>query len=138
MKLLTFASADGPRAGTFVSDGTIMAIRDLVPSAPTDMLRVIEQFDGMREDLRAAAARAKGGIAPHSAKLLAPIPVPRRNVFCVGWNYSEHFQEGASFRAAAGAPGEQAIPEYPALFSKNPATVTGPDSAVLFPSPASE
>jgi 2-keto-4-pentenoate hydratase/2-oxohepta-3-ene-1,7-dioic acid hydratase in catechol pathway len=138
MKLLTFASAGGPRAGTFVSDGTIMAIRDLVPSAPTDMVRVIEQFDGMREDLRAAAARSKGGLAPQSAKLLAPIPVPRRNVFCVGWNYSEHFQEGASFRAGAGAPGEQAIPEYPALFSKNPATVTGPDSAVLFPSPASE
>ena len=138
MRLLTFVSDDGPRAGTFVSDGTIMAIRDLVPSAPTDMLRVIEQFDGIREDLRAAAARAKGGVAPRSAKLLAPIPLPRRNVFCVGWNYSEHFQEGASFRAAQGAPGEQAIPEYPALFSKNPATVTGPDSAVLFPSPASE
>ncbi len=138
MRLLTFVSDDGPRAGTFVSDGTIFAIRALVPDAPVDMLGVIEQFDGMREDIRAAAARARGGVDPRAAKLLAPIPMPRRNVFCVGWNYSEHFAEGAKLRADQGAPGQQEIPEYPALFSKNPATVTGPDSNVLFPAPVSE
>jgi 2-keto-4-pentenoate hydratase/2-oxohepta-3-ene-1,7-dioic acid hydratase in catechol pathway len=138
MRLLTFVSDDGPRAGTFVSDGTIMAIRALVPDAPIDMLRVIEQFDGIRGDLRAAAARARGGVDPSTAKLLAPIPLPRRSVFCVGWNYSEHFAEGAKLRADQGAPGQQEIPEFPALFSKNPATVTGPESNVLFPAPVSE
>jgi 2-keto-4-pentenoate hydratase/2-oxohepta-3-ene-1,7-dioic acid hydratase in catechol pathway len=138
MKLLTYVSDDGPRAGTLVSDGTIMSIRELLPYAPIDMLGVIERFDGIREGIREAAASAHGGIDPSRAKLLAPIPHPRRNVFCVGWNYSEHFQEGATFRAGQGAPGQQEIPEYPALFSKNPATVTGPDSAVLFPAPHSE
>lgn len=138
MRLLTFVSHEGPRAGTFGSDGTIVAIGDLVPDAPLDMLRVIEQFDAIRDDLVRAAARAKGGVDPLTAKLLAPIPMPRRNVFCVGWNYSEHFQEGANLRAAQGAPGQQEIPEYPALFSKNPATVTGHESAVLFPTPHSE
>ncbi len=137
MRLLTFVSDDGPRAGTFVSDGTIMAVRDLVPDAPLDMLQVIGKFDAIRDDLRQAAAGARGGVDPSRAKLLAPIPRPLRNVFCVGWNYSEHFQEGASFRAP-GASGQQEIPEYPALFSKNPATVTGPDSLVLFPAPHSE
>jgi 2-keto-4-pentenoate hydratase/2-oxohepta-3-ene-1,7-dioic acid hydratase in catechol pathway len=138
MRLLTFVADDGPRAGTFVSDGTIMAIRALVPGAPIDMLRVIEQFDRIRDDIRDAATRAHGGVDRSTAKLLAPIPLPRRNVFCVGWNYSEHFQEGASFRAAPGAPGQQGIPEYPALFTKNPATVTGTESDVLFPAPHSE
>ena len=138
MRLLTFVSDVGPRAGTFASDGTIVSIRDLVPDAPLDMLGVIAGFDGIRERLREAATRARGGMDPSRAKLLAPIPLPRRNVFCVGWNYSEHFQEGANLRAAQGDPGQQAIPEYPALFSKNPATVTGPDSNVLFPAPVSE
>ena len=138
MRLLTFVSDDGPRAGTFVSDGTVLAIRDLVADAPTEMLGVISRFDGIREPLRQAAGRARGGLDPATAKLLAPIPLPRRNVFCVGWNYSEHFQEGANLRAGQGAPGQQEIPAYPALFSKNPATVTGPDSAVLFPAPHSE
>jgi 2-keto-4-pentenoate hydratase/2-oxohepta-3-ene-1,7-dioic acid hydratase in catechol pathway len=138
MRLLTFVSGDGPRAGTFVSDGTIMAIRDLAPDAPIDMLGVIERFDEMRENIHEAATQAHGGVDPLTATLLAPIPLPRRNVFCVGWNYSEHFQEGANFRAAPGAPGQQEIPEYPALFSKNPATVTGPGSNVLSPAPHSE
>ena len=138
MRLLTYVSEDGPRVGTFVSDGTIMAIRALVPGAPIDMLRVIDQFDALREQIADAASRARGGVEASKAKLLAPIPAPRRNVFCVGWNYSEHFQEGANMRAASGTPGQQEIPEYPALFSKNPATVTGPDSSVLFPAPHSE
>jgi 2-keto-4-pentenoate hydratase/2-oxohepta-3-ene-1,7-dioic acid hydratase in catechol pathway len=102
------------------------------------MQRVIEQFDALREQIADAASRARGGVDASQAKLLAPIPAPRRNVFCVGWNYSEHFQEGATMRAASGTPGQQEVPEYPALFSKNPATVTGPDSSVLFPAPHSE
>jgi 2-keto-4-pentenoate hydratase/2-oxohepta-3-ene-1,7-dioic acid hydratase in catechol pathway len=138
MRLLTFVSDDGPRPGALVSDGTIVAIRDLVPDAPIDMLQLIVRFEGIRDDLRKAAAGARGGLDPSRAKLLAPIPQPRRNVFCVGWNYSEHFQEGANLRAAQGAPGQQEIPEYPALFSKNPATITGPGSVVLFPAPHSE
>jgi len=138
MRLLTFVSGDGPRAGTFVADGSIISITDLVPGAPLDMLGVIGRFDAIRGDLDAAAKRARGGLDPSRTKLLAPIPLPRRNVFCVGWNYSEHFQEGANLRADQGDPGQQAIPEYPALFSKNPATITGPDSNVLFPAPVSE
>ncbi len=138
MRLLTFVSGDGPRAGTFVADGSIISITDLVPGAPLDMLGVIGRFDAIRGDLDAAAKRARGGLDPSRTKLLAPIPLPRRNVFCVGWNYSEHFQEGANLRVAQGDASQPAIPEYPALFSKNPATVTGPDSNVLFPAPVSE
>jgi 2-keto-4-pentenoate hydratase/2-oxohepta-3-ene-1,7-dioic acid hydratase in catechol pathway len=138
MRLLTFVSHEGPRAATFASDGTIVAVSDLVSGAPTDMVGVIERFDDIREAIREAAQRASGGADPSTAKLLAPIPRPARNVFCVGWNYSEHFQEGANLRASQGAPGQQEIPEYPALFSKNPGTVTGPDSDVLFPAPHSE
>src|SRR5207253_7541728 len=33
---------------------------------------------------------------------------------------------------------QQEIPQYPALFTKNPATVTGPDAGVLFPAPHSD
>jgi 2-keto-4-pentenoate hydratase/2-oxohepta-3-ene-1,7-dioic acid hydratase in catechol pathway len=138
MRLLTFVSDDGPCAGTFVSDGTIMAIRTLVPDAPIDMLGVIEQYEDLRGRIRDAAGRARGGVEPSKARLLAPIPLPRRNVFCVGWNYSEHFAEGARLRTDQGAPGQPEMPEFPALFSKNPATVTGPESNVLFPAPASD
>jgi 2-keto-4-pentenoate hydratase/2-oxohepta-3-ene-1,7-dioic acid hydratase in catechol pathway len=52
----------------------------------------------------------------------APIPRPRRNIFCVGKNYHEHAKEFASSgfdsSAASGA-----VPEHPIIFSKVPETV---------------
>src|SRR5512141_858353 len=132
MRLATFDAGRGPRAGVAVTDDTLVAASELAPGAPDDMIALIAAGDALHARLRESAARASGGTPVGGATLLAPIPRPRRNVFCVGWNYSEHFQEGASFRAAQGAPGQQEIPEFPALFSKNPATVTGPESGVLF------
>jgi len=54
--------------------------------------------------------------------LLAPIPRPRRNVFCVGKNYHEHAHEfaksGFDSSAAKGA-----VPQSPIVFSKVPESV---------------
>ena len=150
MKLTTFDAGRGPRVGLIASDGTLVPIHDVIADAPLDMLGVIAGGDGLHARLRDLAARAKDGAKLATVKLLAPIPKPRRNVLCVGWNYSEHFAEGAAVRAQAGAPAQaraptqagapaqQEIPEFPALFSKNPATVTGPDSPIWFPAPHSE
>jgi len=85
--------------------------------------------------LRAAAASARAGQALASARLVAPIPRPRRNLFCVGWNYSEHFAEGQGIRGPNDSP--QDLPEYPALFSKRPNTVVGPEAPVWHSAPAS-
>ncbi|MCM3876611.1 MAG: fumarylacetoacetate hydrolase family protein, partial [Thermoanaerobaculia bacterium] len=53
--------------------------------------------------------------------LTAPIPVPRRNVHCVGWNYVEHFEEGKSLRDSG-----QTLPEHPVFFTKGTNAVNGP------------
>lgn len=55
-------------------------------------------------------------------KILAPIPRPTKNVFCVGKNYAAHAIEMGS---AAD------IPEQPMLFSKVPTTVIGPEDIIL-------
>jgi len=153
MKLITYApfapsslreanTAVRTRPAVVLSDETIADVAELVPEVGQrkmiGLIQMLSDDPTLFARLRTASASRTGGLPMADALLLAPIPRPSRNVFCVGWNYSEHFQEGANFRAAQGAPGEQAIPEYPALFSKNPATVTGPDSKVLFPAPHSE
>jgi 2-keto-4-pentenoate hydratase/2-oxohepta-3-ene-1,7-dioic acid hydratase in catechol pathway len=54
--------------------------------------------------------------------LEAPIPRPRRNIFCVGKNYREHAKEFASSgfdsSAASGV-----VPKHPIIFSKVPESV---------------
>lgn len=138
MRLATFDAGRGPRVGIVSADETLVPVADLIPEAPEDMLGLIAGGDPLHARLRDAASRAQGGAKIATVRLLAPIPRPRRNVFCVGWNYSEHFAEGARLRAQTSTPGQQQVPDFPALFSKNPATVTGPDSPIWFPAPHSE
>jgi 2-keto-4-pentenoate hydratase/2-oxohepta-3-ene-1,7-dioic acid hydratase in catechol pathway len=135
MRLATFDAGRGPRVGIVASDDTLIALADLVPDAPEDMLGVIAAGDALHARIRDVASRAKSGGKISSVRLLAPIPRPRRNVFCVGWNYAEHLAEGARAMQPSGAPTE--IPEYPALFTKNPATVTGPEAPIWYPDPHS-
>ena len=51
----------------------------------------------------------------------APIPRPRKNVFCLGLNYLSHMKEAAAARGR-----EAKIPEVPVFFSKASTTVNGP------------
>lgn len=57
-----------------------------------------------------------------NAKIIAPIPRPSKNIFCVGKNYAAHVIEMGS---------KDDIPQYPMLFSKVPTTVIGPDETIL-------
>ncbi len=62
--------------------------------------------------------------------LLAPLPVPRKNVFCVGRNYAEHIAEGE--RAQNKKIG---VTEHPVFFTKPSTAVIGPDAPIpIFPS----
>jgi 2-keto-4-pentenoate hydratase/2-oxohepta-3-ene-1,7-dioic acid hydratase in catechol pathway len=57
--------------------------------------------------------------------LLAPIPRPRKNIFGIGLNYTEHVAESARALDTA-----QALPQQPVVFSKPPTAVIGPGEAI--------
>lgn len=70
---------------------------------------------------RIRAGRKHPDVIPVAgACLLAPIPRPRKNIFCVGRNYAEHAREG-------GSP----PPEVPVFFTKPPTCVVGPEAPVV-------
>lgn len=90
----------------------------------------LSQFDTMQAIIEASAGGAPkvdqsgsqtAGIPLSELRLLAPI-VPQRNVFCVGWNYTKHFDESVGKRGKH----EVELPEIPTFFSKLPTTVAGP------------
>ena len=120
MKLCTFDEGEGPLTGVIEGE-SILPLRDTV-----EMVDLVQRGAGW--------APAGPALPLHSVRLLAPI-VPKRNVFCVGWNYAEHFAEGKAFRPADAV---QEIPEHPALFSKNPSAIIGPGAAIRHPAPISE
>ena len=88
---------------------------------------------GTREPKPAGASLPLAAI-----RLDAPIPVPRRNIFCSGVNYRAHAAEWAAsgLDAAPRAPGQE-IPEHPVIFSKVPECVVAPGTPIRIPERAS-
>jgi len=81
---------------------------------PQDMRELIEvSNEGLIRKLSDLANRKEvkpEAVSLEDVKLCAPIPYPRRNVFCVGKNYLDHIQE------ISNAFGDR--PEVPVFFSK--------------------
>lgn len=59
-------------------------------------------------------------LKPNQAKLIAPIPAPKKNVVMLGINYREHVDEGARAREI-----EIKYPEWPVFFTKPATSVIG-------------
>ncbi len=122
MKLITFECDGEPAAGFLDGQEAVIcakgrdarnAVRDLIESGGN------------------SAAWIGGGEARRSLgdiRLLAPIPDPRRDIFCVGKNYHEHAAEfhSSGFDSSA----KEAVPTHPVIFTKATTSVCGPGAVV--------
>ena len=77
-----------------------------------------------------SAGRLSDAVVPASdVRLLAPLPKPAKNVFCVGRNYLEHIAEGERAQNL-----KIGVTERPVYFTKPPTAVVGPGASVpIFP-----
>jgi 2-keto-4-pentenoate hydratase/2-oxohepta-3-ene-1,7-dioic acid hydratase in catechol pathway len=95
-----------------------------------DMLDLIARYDAVRPGL----SEQRRGIALGDVRLLAPLPRPRRNIFCVGKNYRDHAHEfGRGGYEACAIKGAE-IDDYPAMFTKPGSYVVGPGATGSDPS----
>lgn len=135
MRLATFERADGVSTiGLVLPDESLLDINREISALDAaggelDMLALIADFKDyapILSDMK-TAPRTKPE-APGSVRLKAPIPRPRKNVFCVGWNYVDHFNEGSARRQ-----NEIELPKNPTFFSKAPTSVIGPYDDIVIP-----
>ena len=93
MKLITFLYNGRERVGVIGKGGNV------TPLASESLNAMLEE-KGWREDAEEKAGSA--GTIPFSAvKLLAPIPVPRQDIICLGINSMEHAEESARYKKEA-------------------------------------
>nr|WP_255670730.1 fumarylacetoacetate hydrolase family protein [Cognatishimia sp. F0-27] len=121
-------SVDGePVCVAYLSDGSMLnmsgaagSLQGLIdggkPALDAARKLVAEAEDGQHQDK----------VIRQSAALMAPIPKPAKNVFCVGRNYAEHIAEGD--RAQNQKVG---VTEHPVFFTKPPTALVAPDGDVL-------
>ena len=96
-------------------------------SLPKTLQALIEMGDSGLVQAQAAVDGAGDNAKSNltDVTLMAPIPVPRRDVMAVGRNYHEHAQEfhDSGFDATSGAT---AVPDDPIIFTKATTSVSGP------------
>lgn len=93
---------------------------------PGGMLELVQRYETLKNDIRPEGE----GLALGDVTLLAPIPRPARNIFCVGKNYREHAKEftQSGFDATSKKGGH--VPDDPIIFTKASNTVVGPNVGV--------
>jgi 2-keto-4-pentenoate hydratase/2-oxohepta-3-ene-1,7-dioic acid hydratase in catechol pathway len=97
----------------------------------TDMVSIIRSGD--------VPSPSVDGIPLSSAEILAPIPRPARNIFCVGKNYHAHAHEftKSGFDSSA-KDASEAIPTAPIVFSKVPECVIANGAPIRYPAGVSD
>jgi 2-keto-4-pentenoate hydratase/2-oxohepta-3-ene-1,7-dioic acid hydratase in catechol pathway len=124
MRLVAFEDRQGRRVGVLDGD----AVADVSAAAPDLPKQILDYCAGDRlKDLKRALDKAPR-LGRSDVKLLAPIPRPAKNIFCVGKNYHEHAREfhDSGFDASA----TSAIPDLPIIFTKAATTVIAPGDAI--------
>jgi 2-keto-4-pentenoate hydratase/2-oxohepta-3-ene-1,7-dioic acid hydratase in catechol pathway len=137
LRLLTFAPKPGdtPRVGALAANGRIVDLGAAASKArtklsfdPARMVSLIAAGEPALAEVRALVLSAPpDGPRAEDVRLFAPIPDPVRNVYAVGWNYLEHFEEGKGLRDA-----NQTLPEHPVFFTKATHVVNGPFDTIPF------
>ncbi|MBZ9880811.1 fumarylacetoacetate hydrolase family protein [Mesorhizobium sp. CA10] len=124
MRVATFSMAGERRVGLVDLEAQTIAPFDFpVDQVSTGILALIERNGS-------GLPRTLSPVPLAQVEIEAPIPQPRRNIFCVGKNYHEHAHEFArsGFDSSAGAG---AIPKHPIIFSKVPESVVANHASVL-------
>jgi 2-keto-4-pentenoate hydratase/2-oxohepta-3-ene-1,7-dioic acid hydratase in catechol pathway len=135
LRLATFQPKAGgkPSIGVVTAKGRVVDLAKAARAAkirlnfdPTNMVSLIAAGPEAVAQARRCAA-AEPGEPLESVRLMAPIPVPVRNTYAVGWNYLEHFGESLTANAA-----KAALPKHPVFFTKDTHTVNGPFDPIPF------
>ena len=135
LRLITFERDGAARLGAVLGDRAV----DLPALAqasgqqlPDTMLGLIDLGAAGLQQVRGLLHREIGHLPGGTAfplsevRLLAPIPRPRKNVICLGLNYSEHVLEGNRAQNL-----QRDVPTAPVYFSKPPTVIVGPDAPVV-------
>lgn len=117
MRLVTYKSDRGPRAGVLVGDGVADAW-DLLGGDGASVRQLLQ--DDRIGELEAAASGADGQPLD-SVSLLPPVPDPEK-LICIGLNYRAHAEET-----------NQTPPDVPTLFAKFRNALAAPGATVTLP-----
>jgi 2-keto-4-pentenoate hydratase/2-oxohepta-3-ene-1,7-dioic acid hydratase in catechol pathway len=127
VKIATFIQDKERKVGIVDDDSATVAPFELSADQAREGIQTLIELQVAGSDLPATTTP----VPLDQVEIEAPLPRPRRNVFCVGKNYHDHVQEFSSSGFDSSAA-EDAVPKHPIVFSKVPETVTGTGALIEY------
>lgn len=128
MRFITYQSSSGSPAKVGLQLGNhVLEIDVVFPGEFPDLLKLITNIsDSQMAHLRATAETTNQDSLPDlkNFNLLAPIPIPRGDILCVGVNYASHKEESKKHFSSSA----KAISTV--YFSKRAGKISGPESVI--------
>lgn len=136
MKLVTYRINHTAARLGFIEENMVIDVQKLgqikTTPMPDNMLDFIDLgTDGIKQLTQLYNTATKEelldcSIPVGNATLLAPIPKPRKNIFGIGLNYTEHVAESARTLDTS-----KELPQQPVVFSKPPSAVIGTEADII-------
>lgn len=134
MRFASYREQDTVRGGVVIGE-EVFDLAAMGEPAFSDVRGIVSGGEKALSAVRAMLAECQPGTgkALESVELLAPLPEPKKNIFCIGRNYLGHVEEG--YRAR-GLPLD--LPKAPQIFTKPPTALAAPNAALAFDRAVSE
>lgn len=141
LRIATFSNLDGahPRIGLVTQDQKMIDVGALakqrkvqLPFDSNAMLSFLHAGESAWQSVYQLIKNPAEGEALldfNQIRLMSPIPKPQANIYCVGWNYLDHFEEGKEARADKST---KEYPTVPVFFSKGTQTMNGPFDSIPY------
>jgi len=132
LKFVTYMNNEEETVGINIGEKVILVNEVLNSIGRTNvnsMIELIEKFDTntMVKIETAIKSNDFNFVLLDSIKLLAPIPNPKRNIFCLGKNYIDHVKEIKMTKIS-----DSGIPDFPIYFTKVASPAIGNGEMIKF------
>jgi len=129
MRFISFEKDKDIKVGLELLDQGIIDLNHLDSTIPNNLNDIIKNFSSLESKIKTLNSSNNIHYKADEVRILAPIPVPVRDIICVGKNYAEHAKEvqRSSFNTLQG---KQAVPTKPIIFNKATTSVIGPNDKI--------
>ena len=129
MRFVTFKKNNEIRVGLEILNKGIIDINKEDENLPTDLNNIIKNYPKIKDQIQKINKSQNIHYSTNEVNLLSPIPVPVRDIICVGKNYVEHAKE-VQKSSYSTLQEKMQVPKEPIIFNKATTSVIGPNDKI--------
>ena len=129
MRFVTFKKNNNIRVGLEILNKGIIDVNKANNNLPNDLNNIIKKYSEFENQIQNINNTQNIHYSIDEVKLLSPIPVPVRDIICVGKNYAKHAKEvqKSSFSTLQE---KKHVPNELIIFNKATTSVIGPNDKI--------